>query len=749
MDADKRTWRAWGIVVLFILTSTAPAWGQNRGVVSFPQTGKTVKHGLTMTVETNWVENSGYRPIWVTVNTSNGMPTKADRVLTVELSGSDQWYWRNRQTISAVVELPQGATTVTAEVPAPSTALWYQIEVTTYEDGTQLKDLSTSSSGPVAITDGRYSASESFPAIVVIDSDAPNRVRRLAWYNEQVRLILDKKRKSPIPDLRVLINETGTSARGSVSSLVGGGQTGLEVMNALWSLGRIDILNPNEMPQQWINLTSVDLAFVSLSDLRGMKANQPEQFAALTKWTRCGGNLVVSDLGVEEKSFSADRSELSRLLGMPPAGASDNWLEQSPFARRSGVEQLRTRGYYGNNYVGSYVGEDGTFRVGTDPKGSIPPIEIKMRTWQMGLVVAIEGSPFPGDAQQWKDLLDRMGSDRWMWFQRNGLSQLRENQHYWQFMIPGVGQAPVTSFQFLISLFVVVIGPVNYFLLRSAGRLNWIIVTVPAGAAMVTMALVGFALFSDGFGVKLRTRGITLLDQRSGDAVTWSRQAYYAGLAPSSGFTFPRSAAVFEINQQPSDRGQDHVLVISDKAQHLKRGYFRSRVTHQMLVVQPSKTELKLAITEQGDALVVENLLGVDVSMVVITGKDDEHLYTAQDLKAGETRTLTLSTPKTAGEFRRRLSDFDLQLPIGFDQYAYNASNRSRNQYYYQQIPEESIAVSHATSRLERELNESMRSGSLAAPHTYEALVERSPWTPVGVPRFRSEMSVEVIRGKW
>ncbi|UUO09117.1 hypothetical protein M4951_12570 [Blastopirellula sp. J2-11] len=732
-----------------ILTSTATAWGQNWGIVPFPQKGKTVKHGLTMTVETNWVENSGYRPIWVTVNTSNGMPTKADRVLTVELSGADQWYWRNRQTISAVVELPQGATTVTTEVPAPSTALWYQMDVTTYEDGTQLKDLSTGSAGPVAITDGLYSASESFPATVVIDSDAPNRMQRASWYNEQVKRILDKKGKSPIPDLRVLINETGTSARGSVSALVGGGQTGLEVINTLWSMGRMDVLNPSEMPKQWINLTSVDLAFVSLSDLRGMKANQSEQFAALTEWIRCGGNLLVTDLGTEEKSFSTDRSELAKLLGMPPTSENDDWLDQSPFARRAGVDQLRTRGYYGNNYVGSYVGDDGTFRAGTNPKGPLPPIEIKMRAWQMGLVVAIEGSPFPGDTRQWKDLLDRVGSDRWMWFQRNGLSQLRENQHYWQFMIPGVGQAPVTSFQFLISLFVIVIGPVNYFLLRSAGRLNWIIVTVPVGAAMVTMALVGFALFSDGFGVKLRTRGITLLDQRSGDAVTWSRQAYYAGLAPSSGFTFPRSAAVFEINQLPSDRGQDHVLVVSDDAQHLKRGYFRSRVTHQMLVVQPNKTELKLAITEQGDALVVENLLGVDVSMVVITGKDDKHLYTATDLKAGEKRTLTYSTPKTAGEIRSLLSGFDLQLPIGFDQYAYRASNRSRNQYYYQQIPEESISVSHATSRLERELNESVRSGFPNAPYTYEALVERSAWTPVGVPRFRSEMSVEVIRGKW
>lgn len=748
MFRTKPTWRALAVVAL-VLATTASAWGQNRGVVNFPASGKKAKSGLTMTINTNWVQNSGYRPIWVTLNTANGAPTPADRVLTVELSGSDQWQWRNRKTISAVVELPQGATTATTEIAVPATGLWYQMSVNTYEDGTQLKDLSTGNQGGVTISDGIYDASESFPTILLVDSDAPNRNQRTSWYNEQVKLVLDTKATPPIPDLRLLINEVGSSAHGAINGLVGGGQNGLIVMNALWSLGRVDILNPSEMPQQWISLTSVDLLFISLPDLRDMKTNQAPQFTALTEWVRCGGNLIVTELGSGENSLAKDKAELGKLLGMPPPGRDDDWVERSPYARRAGLDQLRTRGYYGNNYIASYVAEDGTFRAGTDPRGNQPLPNVTMRTWQSGLVVSIEGDPFPGDVRQWRDLLDRIGADRWMWFQRNGLSQLRGNQHYWHFMIPGVGQAPVTSFMVMISLFVIVIGPVNYLLLRSAGRLNWLIVTVPTGAMLVTMALIGFALFSDGFGVKLRTRGVTLLDQRSGEAVTWSRQSYYAGLAPSSGFVFPRDTAVFEINQSPEEGGQDQVMLISDDSQHLKRGYFRSRITHQLLVVRPSETKLKLAITEQGDSLVVENLLEADIKQAVITGKNAKNLYTVSDLKAGEKRTLAICTPKQAGEIRDLLSEYDLELPIGFNQQAYNLSNRYRNQYYYQQIPEESIAVSYATSRLERELNDAVRSGFPGDPYTYEALVERTPLTPVGVPRYRSEQSVEVVRGKW
>ena len=42
----------------------------------------------------------------------------------------------------------------------------------------------------------------------------------------------------------------------------------------------------------------------------------------------------------------------------------------------------------------------------------------------------------------------------------------RENNGYWNWMVRGVGAAPVGTFLLLITLFVVVIGPVNYLLLR-------------------------------------------------------------------------------------------------------------------------------------------------------------------------------------------------------------------------------------------------------------------------------------------
>ena len=51
-------------------------------------------------------------------------------------------------------------------------------------------------------------------------------------------------------------------------------------------------------------------------------------------------------------------------------------------------------------------------------------------------------------------------------------------------LVPGVGLAPVTEFHVLITLFVLVIGPVNYWLLKRWRRLHLMVLTVPLAAAL-------------------------------------------------------------------------------------------------------------------------------------------------------------------------------------------------------------------------------------------------------------------------
>ena len=70
----------------------------------------------------------------------------------------------------------------------------------------------------------------------------------------------------------------------------------------------------------------------------------------------------------------------------------------------------------------------------------------------------------------------------------------------------------MTAFQVLITLFVLAIGPVNFYLLKRWHKLNLLLITVPASAAVVTLALLSYAVFSDGFGVRARTRSFTEIE---------------------------------------------------------------------------------------------------------------------------------------------------------------------------------------------------------------------------------------------
>ena len=129
------------------------------------------------------------------------------------------------------------------------------------------------------------------------------------------------------------------------------------------------------------------------------------------------------------------------------------------------------------------------------------PQPFMYRPFYRGRVVAMQtGEPLAAQTPEAAWLFNELGGHTWMWYQRHGMSLHRENDEYWNWLVPGIGRAPVGSFLILIAVFVIVIGPVNYFLLRRKRRLYLLLVTVPLGAALVTLALFAYALISDGLG---------------------------------------------------------------------------------------------------------------------------------------------------------------------------------------------------------------------------------------------------------
>ncbi len=220
-------------------------------------------------------------------------------------------------------------------------------------------------------------------------------------------------------------------------------------------------------PERWLDYTALDVVCATPRQLRLLAQKHPRRWQALRDWVLSGGNLWI---------YGVDRSwnglpELERLLALPPSAAPD-----------AGDDPLQ-RGW----------------RKDTN-------INLALRR-ALGLgevVVAANPGPPVRNSSRWSQVFGDTEPQRLLWNQRNGLSTTRENRDFWNLLIPGVGRVPLLEFQALITIFVLGIGPVNYFLLRRRRKLHLLIVTVPGIALLVTLLLLGYAVLADGLGVRVR-----------------------------------------------------------------------------------------------------------------------------------------------------------------------------------------------------------------------------------------------------
>jgi hypothetical protein len=319
-----------------------------------------------------------------------------------------------------------------------------------------------------------------------------------------------------------------------------------------------------------------------------------------------------------------------------------------------------------------------------------------------------------------------------------------------------VGLAPVNSFLVLISLFVVVIGPLNYWFLVRQGRLYLLLLTVPAGAMVVTLSLVGYALVTDGLGVKSRVRSFTEIDQRRGRSVSWSRQSYYASMVPSRGLEFPETAAVYPIEVQPDQPNyyDSKYLIDWEYGQTLAEGYLASRVTSQMMVVQARKTTAEVAVKENASgAPQTHNRLGVDIEFLVLRDSQGD-FYMAENLDDGRTATLTpISWVDATDRFAAAFKAVRPKNPEGYDPRQHNeALNFGQNSYYwyYGNVDSGQPDPNVASSVLERSLRRLVSTdANTLAPRSYAAIVPHSPEVPMGIDKTQQMESIHIIVGKW
>jgi hypothetical protein len=103
------------------------------------------KSGLSVTLDTRWANNYGYRPVQLTFSSTT--PTTADRTITVKLHATSWMRQWGNTTVEQELQMQQGSTSATMTVAVPQFnqfhwtgggQLWWEIWV----DGSKDYDLS-------------------------------------------------------------------------------------------------------------------------------------------------------------------------------------------------------------------------------------------------------------------------------------------------------------------------------------------------------------------------------------------------------------------------------------------------------------------------------------------------------------------------------------------------------------------------------------------------------------------------------
>jgi|GEM_PF-615112 len=748
---------------------------------------------LRLNLDTRWVDGTGYRPVVVEAIPTPG-PAASDRQIRVTLKPIGQ----SQREVSTLIDIPQGSRSVKQQLLLPQDELWHNLYVDVTEGGREIEELS-----------GQYlnfartnywNWTEASPGLLFIDSDVPPQATRDMQVAKFRATATDPNPTHKLPDYRNLVRTFPESNYATIWVSADGSQKvgDIDLLSQLKDVARTEILPLEEVPNRWLALTSFDLVFISRDDLEKLAKSQPERFNALTQWLRAGSVLCVYDVGEKYEHLG----DLEKRLKLPPRSQRPEddekyrgWRVPDLKKRFAGLPQtmysqpMYSQQMSAGNYAGvdqssgaAVTAEAADFSAGKPAPETWPFI---VRDAGLGYVVAMSGqNPFPGETQQWTWMLQTIPGEHWMWFRRHGMSLHRENSDFWNFLIPGVGVAPVLSFLLLITLFAAVIGPVNYIVLGRWRRLYLLLITVPAGAAIVTASLFLYAVVTDGLGVRARIRSFTELDARSGEAVSWSRQSYYASIAPSQGLHFPDDAAVYPLVHQPTSRNGQRWTgqkLNWDDGQRLEAGYLSSRSATQFLVVRTTATKSRLVVQPRTDGGPprVKNDLGCNVQYLVIADSRSigpESSTDGSGAQDGDSNSqATKPSPKTywqienlasgataeaktvsVAEVRKRLNaiykDNAPAYPKDYDPMSHsNAAQLLFTDYYrYVNVDPGQSPPAMATGILERNLLRLARKdGAMLDPGTFLAVTDSPPEVPLGVDEMRQDRSLHVVHGRW
>ena len=501
------------------------------------------------------------------------------------------------------------------------------------------------------------------------------------------------------------------------------------------------VIEPTMLPDSAIDYSALDILALSQETLTKLP---DDTRTAMLGWVRMGGKLIVYETG-------AKTGELPKLPGLSEPG---DWKPADVAARQPikiiNEEEINSGGHVLTVEEENQSDEEKAQEL-AKLKGEFlwkgEPKTFSMRELMLGHVIVFPGNPFPGSAHDWAWLFNSLKPDTWRWTTRFGISSRQPDESFMRFVIPGVGGVPKIAFILLITGFTIVIGPLNYFLLKRRRQLFLLVVTIPAIAFLTSCSLFAYAAISDGFGVKSRARSFTLLDQKNNTAISLGRIALYAGITPADGLKFSNDTALFPV--WAYDRELPGGRLDLTGGQHFVSGWVRSRTPTQFVTISQRTERGRLEVSPDGDnTLNVANGFAWEIETVVVADEKG-NLYQGTSLPAGASVRLKQSATT---DVIAHLREIHKEHPFNLNPATVHGTP-SPSPFSMMSGMELAAEVNYDTSTLEREIHRLLlpkkSAKSILPPRTFLAVLKGNPGIELGVENTEPHGDFHLLLGKY
>jgi hypothetical protein len=263
--------------------------------------------------------------------------------------------------------------------------------------------------------------------------------------------------------------------------------------------------------------------------------------------------------------------------------------------------------------------------------------------------------------------------------------------------------------------------------------------------------LFGYSAAAHGFGVKSRVRSFTYLDQGTNAAVSMSRIALFAGLAPSGGLRFSPEAAVFPLR---GNEAHSASRVDWTETQAFQSGWLPSRTRTQFLTLAHRTERGRLQVEPMGDGrLKVSNGLEWDVESLLVSD-DDGRLYSGGSLPAGAAGELVAARERALSDFAGLLGRHPLETPksLSSEARSYNVFGGLTpvSSNYEPERPRSDAGENLMERRLDG-LQAALRRETKPAlqRRSYVAVLGEDPGIEMGVERTAEQAGYHVLMGSY